>query len=90
MGGSPRGSAETFKARADKRYKEKDYAGALEGYSRALELTPTSTLYNNRAAAHMMMKRCVAQGGGACGGGAGARRGASSRRLRQSPERARG
>lgn len=50
-------AADTAKERANNLYKEGRYEDALAAYTAAIEASPTTTLYTNRAAAHFMLKR---------------------------------
>ena len=43
------------KAEGNDKYKSKDYRGAIEDYTRAIEIRPDPGYYTNRAAAHMMI-----------------------------------
>lgn len=49
-------TAESLKARANALYKSGNYAGAVELYTEAHQLTPMPTLILNRAAAHLMLR----------------------------------
>ncbi|KAH6897204.1 hypothetical protein B0T10DRAFT_179603 [Thelonectria olida] len=51
---TPRDDAESYKAAGNRFFKEKNYAKAIEQYSKAVDLFPfESTYLGNRAAAHM-------------------------------------